>query len=80
MNLADLDKSLIEQEISIINEKSIYVEENSKITTTNFDSSSLTTKNKTESKTLMKKRTLKNKNGKEIIVDIQNFNADEEVD
>lgn len=77
MNVADLDKSLNEHEISIINEKSIYIEENSKISTTNFDSSTFAPKNKMDCKTTIKKRTLKNKNGKEIVVDIQNFHADE---
>lgn len=42
-----MDKSLLEQEISIINDRSHYIEENSKITTTNFDCTVLTHKPKT---------------------------------
>jgi|LakMenE18May11ns_1017448.scaffolds.fasta_scaffold5259102_1 hypothetical protein len=43
---------------------------------------SLSTKIKPENKNknIIKKKTIKNKNGKEIIIDIQNFNADEEVE
>lgn len=59
-----MDKTALEEQISIINEKSIYVEENSKISTTNYDSSTFLHKNKVENKVMAKKKAVKNKLGK----------------
>ena len=61
----------------MINEKSVCVDDNNKNSTINFDISSICLKNekgKIEEKTESRKRTIKNRHGKEILLDLSKFN------